>query len=119
MPALPFSQAMTASQRGLNPLSGWQYEYVPAAWAGGAVCKLLTRTTGAAGTVLMSVSSGSQTIQERAPVQSGGTAGVTPSELNTAPLLWYAAPGDRLKLAIDETAAATPTVDGIVVIEPA
>jgi hypothetical protein len=118
MPALPFSQALTASQLGFNPLSGWQYEYVPQAWINGAVVKLLVRTTGAAGTVLMVVTSGSQSIQERSPVQVGGTAGVIPSELNTAPLLWMAAPGDRLKLSIDETAAATPTVDGLIVIEP-
>lgn len=119
MPSLPFSAALAANQRGFNPLSGWQYEYVPAAWAGGAVVKLLMRTTGAAGNVQVAVSSGSQTIQERAPMQVGGTAGVTPAELNTAPVIWFAAPGDRLKLAIDETAALTPTVDGLVVIEPA
>ena len=118
MPSLPFSQALTASQLGFNPLSGWQYEYVPAAWARGAAVSLLVRTTGAAGTVRMQVSSGSQTIQERSPVQVGGTAGVTPSPLNSAPLTFVAAPGDRLKLAIDETAAATPTVDGLIVIEP-
>jgi hypothetical protein len=114
MPALPFSQALTASQRGYNPVSGWQYEYLPYP----CVVKLLTRTTGAAGTVLMTVYSGSQTIQERAPMQVGGTAGVTPSDLNTPALTFIAAAGDRLKLSIDETAAATPTVDGIIYVEP-
>ena len=29
MPALIWSTAMTANQLGLNPLAGWQYEYVP------------------------------------------------------------------------------------------
>jgi hypothetical protein len=67
----------------------------------------------------MTVYSGTTTIQERAPVQTGGTAGLTPSELNTTPLVFMAAPGDRLKLAIDEVAAATPTVDGIIIAEPA
>lgn len=112
MPALPWSTAMTANQLGLNPLSGWQYEYVP--WR--AVVKLLVRatTTGAR----MTVYAGSQTIQERAPVQGGGTAGVTPSELNTPALTFIAQPGDRLKLAIDEVAAGTPTIDGIIYIEP-
>jgi hypothetical protein len=66
----------------------------------------------------MTVYSGSQTIQERAPMQVGGTAGVTPSDLNTPALTFIAAAGDRLKLSIDETAAATPTVDGIIYVEP-
>jgi len=114
MPSLPFTQALTASQRGFNPLSGWQFEYAP--WP--AVVSVLTAHTGAAGTVEMGVTTGSQTIQERAPMQAGGVAGVTPSPLNNAPLTFIAAAGDRIKLSIDETAAATPTVDGLVQIEP-
>lgn len=115
MPSFPFSQALTANQLGFNPLSGWQYEYVP--FPTGAVVKLLVRATTTG--VRMTVYSGAGTIQERAPVQGGGTAGVTPSELNTTPTVWLASPGDRLKLAIDEVAAGTPTVDGIIIIEPA
>jgi hypothetical protein len=118
MPALPFTQALTPNQLGFNPLSGWQYEYVPAEW-GSAVVSLLMRSDGAANNVRATVYSGSQTIQERAPMQVGGTAGVTPSPLNTAPTTWIARGGDRLKLSIDETAGVTPTVDGLVVIEPA
>lgn len=116
MPSLPFSTAMTANQLGLNPLSGWQYEYVPATWPRGAACELLVRatTTGAR----MTIYSGSQTIQERAPVQGGGTAGTTPSPLNTPVASWVAMPGDRLKLSIDEVLGGTPTVDGIIVVEP-
>ncbi len=114
MPSLPFTQALTASQRAFNPLSGWQFEYAP--WP--AAVSVMVDTTGAAGTVEMSVTTGSQTIQERAPVQAGGTAGVTPSQLNNAPLTFIAQPGDRLKLSIDETAAATPTVNGLIQIEP-
>lgn len=119
MPSLPFSTVLTANQVGANPLNGWQYEYVPAAWGRGAVVSILTNTTGAARTVQMGVSSGSQTIQERSPVQVGGTDGVIPSPLNNAPLVFVAMPGDRLKLAIDELAGATPTVNGLVQIEPA
>lgn len=116
MPSLVTSDAMTANQLGFNPLSGWQYEYVPAAWAAGAAVQLLVRatTTGAR----MAIYSGSQTIQERSPVQGGGTAGNTPSELNTPATTWIAMPGDRLKLQIDEVAAGTPTIDLMIVIEP-
>lgn len=116
MPAFPFSQALTANQTGFNPLTGWQYEFIPMAYARGAAIKLLTRATTTG--VRMTVFSGGQTIQQRSPVQGGGTAGVTPSELNTSPVVWIAAPGDRVILQYDEVAAGTPTVDGIVFVEP-
>jgi hypothetical protein len=51
-------------------------------------------------------------------VQGGGTAGVTPSELNTQPADFIAAPGDRLLILNDEVAAGTPTVDGVLILEP-
>jgi hypothetical protein len=116
MPALPFSQALTANQLGFNPLSGWQYEFVPIAYSRGAAVSLLLRstTTGARVTVL----AGGQVIQERSPIQGGGTAGVTPSPLNTTPLSFIANPNDRIKLLIDEVAGGTPTIDGLVQLEP-
>lgn len=116
MPALRFSQALTANQLGYNPLTTWQYEYVPAGYVNGAVVKLIDRatTTGVRKTIF----SGAQTIVQRSPVQGGGTAGVTPSELNSTPDTWIAQPGDRIILQYDEVAAGTPTVDGIVQIEP-
>jgi hypothetical protein len=113
MPQFPFSQALTANQVGFNPLSGWQYEYLP--WP--ASCILLVRATGT-GTVRITVFTGSETIQERTPMQTGGTAGVTPSELNTAAIAWQAAAGDRLKLVIDEGSGLTPTVDGVIIANP-
>ena len=112
MPQFPFSQAMTANQLGLNPLSGWQYEFLP--WPAHIILLIRSTTTGNRLTVF----SGSETIQERAPVQGGGTAGVTPSELNTAAISWQGAAGDRLKLVIDEVAAGTPTVDGLIIANP-
>src|SRR5437879_1723473 len=61
---------------------------------------------------------GSETIEERGPVQAGGTIGVTPAELNTPATSWQAAAGDRIKLLIDETLGGTPTVDGIIILNP-
>ncbi len=113
MPNFNFSTAMTANQLGLNPLSGWQYEYLP--WPASVILLIRSTTTGNRITVF----SGSETIQERTPVQAGGTAGVTPSELNTPAISFMGAAGDRLKLVIDEVAAGTPTVDGIVIVNPA
>lgn len=112
MPNLVFSQAMTANQAGLNPFSGWQYEYVPAP----SRIKILPRATTTG--VRITVYAGSDTIQERSPVQGGGTAGVTPSELNTPPIIFYAAAGDRLKANLDEVSGGTPTVDVLIVMDP-
>src|SRR5713226_8576530 len=105
MPQLVFSTALTANQLGLNPLSGWQYEFLP--WPAQII--LLLRSTDV--NLRATVYTGSETIQERAPIQAGGTAGFTPSELNTAPITWIAAAGDRIKVVIDNTTAGTPTVD--------
>jgi hypothetical protein len=113
MPNFNFSTAMTANQLGLNPLSGWQYEYLP--WPASIILLIRSTTTGNRITVF----SGSETIQERTPVQAGGTAGVTPSELNTPAISFMGAAGDRLKLVVDEVAGGTPTVDGIVIVNPA
>lgn len=112
MPQFPFSTAMTANQLGLNPLSGWQYEYLP--WPAQVILLVRSTTTGNRITVF----SGSETIQERTPVQGGGTAGVTPSELNTPAISFQSAAGDRLKLVIDEVAGGTPTVDGVAIVNP-
>ncbi len=112
MPQLNFSQALTANQLGFNPISGWQYEYLP--WP--AQVLLLVRATDV--NERMTVYSGSETIMERSPVQGGGTAGTTPSELNTPAVAWQAAAGDRLKVVIDNTTAGTPTVDGIIIVNP-
>jgi len=116
MPSLTFSQALTANQLGYNPLDGWQFETIPYQYVRGAAVKLLVNCTDA--NARITVYSGSQTIQERSPVQGGGTAGTLPAELNTPPLVFLAGPGDRLKLAIDEVAGGTPTVNGVVVLEP-
>jgi hypothetical protein len=112
MPQLNFSQALTANQLGFNPASGWQYEYLPFA----ASVVVLVRATGVSSRI--TAYSGSETIQERSPIQGGGTAGTTPSELNTPAITWLAAAGDRIKFAIDEVSGLTPTVDGIVIVNP-
>lgn len=112
MPQLPFSTAFTANQLGVTPITGWQYEWVP--WPAHII--LLLRSTDV--NLRATVYSGSETIQERAPVQAGGTAGVTPSELNTPAVSWIAAANDRLKVVVDNVAAGTPTLDGLIIANP-
>ncbi len=120
MPQFVFSTAMTANQLGLNPLSGWQYEYLP--WPASALLLVRATTVGTRITTTVgtriTIFSGSETIRERTPIQGGGTAGVTPSELNTPADSWQSAGGDRLKLVIDEVAGGTPTVDGMIIVNP-
>lgn len=116
MPQLTFSNVMTANQLGYNPLSGWQFETVPYQYVRGAAVKVLSRSTDV--NVRITITSGSQTIQERSPVQGSGTAGLTPTDFTTSPALFVAGPGDRIKLSIDEVAGGTPTVDGLVILEP-
>jgi hypothetical protein len=112
MPQFPFSQALTASQLGFNPLQGWQYEWTP------YPCSLILLIRATGNSARLTLFSGSETVQERTPIQGGGTAGVTPSELNTTPVSFMAPGGDRLKLVIDEVSGLTPTVDGVVILNP-
>jgi hypothetical protein len=116
MPSLPISQALTANQQGFNPLLGWQYEIVPAAYRRGALVRIFLRAT--TNGVRLTVFSGSQTIQQRSPVQGGGTAGVTPTVFTTNAIEFRAQPGDRLIMQADEILAGTPTIDGVVNIDP-
>ncbi len=111
MPQLTISQSVPASAI-VNITSGWQYEYLP--WP--ARVKLLIKA--AVATLKVTVFSGSETIQEESPVSSGGTAGTTPAELNTAPIIWDAAAGDRLKINVRSTDAAAQTVDAIIYAFP-
>lgn len=113
MPQFPYSQALTANQLGFDPLTSWQYRYIP--WPRAAVSLLVRATTNG---VRLTVYSGAQTIQQRAPVQGGGTAGVTPSYLNTQPIQWVAGGGDIILLQHDEVLAGTPTVDGLIIANP-
>jgi len=113
MPSFVFSTTLTANQLGVNPLSGWQYEYLP--WPAQVILLVRATATG----VNQTVYSGSETIVERSPLQAGGTIGVTPSELNTPAHSWIAGGGDRLKLLLDNTTGGTPTVDGIIIVNPA
>lgn len=116
MPSLIWSRAMTANQLGDTPLANWQYERVPNAYVRGAAVSILQRATTTG--VRTTVTNGSTTQQQRQPVQGGGTAGVTPSPLNTPVIDFIAAPDDFLLILNDEVSAGTPTVDGICTIEP-
>lgn len=107
---------MTANQAGYNPVTGWQFEFIPAAYRKGALVRIFAR--GTTGGIRLTCYSGSQTIQQRSPVQGGGTAGVTPTVFTTNPIEFVAAPGDRLILQFDEVLGGTPTLDAVLNVDP-
>ena len=111
MPSFYFSTLMVGNGSA-TPLDGWQYIYLP--WP--AEVKVLMRSTLVA--VVQTLTSGSETIVEESPVQAGGTIGVTPSPLNTPVIGWYGAAGDLLKIRLRETAGNTPTIDGVIEVNP-
>ncbi len=111
MPSFIYSQSVAAGAV-FNPLVGWQYAYLP--WP--AEVNVLSRATAIAMTQVYT--SGSETIVEESPVQAGGTAGVTPSPLNTPVQGWHAAAGDLLKLTFRNTSGAAITIDGIIEVVP-
>lgn len=113
MPNLTFSRSVAAGATDF-PLSAlaWAWESLPMPCG----VRILLRTTATG--VLARVASGSETIQDETPVQSGGTAGVTPSPLNTLPIEFLGAGGDRVAIAIRNTTGGALTVDGVVTVEP-
>ena len=111
MPSFIYSQSVAAGAV-FNPLVGWQYQYLP--WP--SEVNVLSRAAAVGMTQVFT--SGSETIVEESPVQAGGTAGVTPSSLNTPVQGWHAAAGDLLKLNYRNTTGAAVVVDGIIEVVP-
>jgi len=111
MPSFTFVQEVQNGET-FRPLDGWQYEYIP--WAGGVGVIANAVETG----VVITYTSGSETIVEESPLQSGGTEGIIPSALNTTPQGWQAAAGDRLKLNFRNTGIGPTFVQGIIEVEP-
>lgn len=111
MPRFPFTAAVAAGAT-YEPLSGWQYEYLPFP----ALVEVGMDATAVG--VVATVSSGSDTLQEESPVQAGGAAGVIPSKLNTDFLSDEAAAGDRLKIKARNTTGGPITVNGVIIVSP-
>jgi hypothetical protein len=113
MPSISFSRSIAAGAVD-TPIAAiaWAYEQLPYP----AQVRILVRTTAVG--VLAAVMAGSESIQDETPVQSGGTAGVTPSPLNTLPIEFVAGAGDRVSLRLRNTTAGALTVDGVVTVDP-
>jgi len=111
MPALTWSESIAAGAT-YRPLDGWQYEYVPM----GGTIEILHRAT--AVNLVSTITSGSDTLQERAPVPAGGTAGNTPSAFDVPAIVDQVAAGDRLKIQYENPTAGAITVDGVINYSP-
>ena len=104
MPVRNFYNGNIAANSAVEPLSGWQYEYLPFP----AMVAIGMRHDGAANSLVATVSSGSDVLMEESPVNAGGTDGVFPTDLELD-LVDEAMAGDRLKIRARETAGAATT----------
>lgn len=114
MPSFQGAPVLTASERGRDLLASWKYRYAPFR----GMVRMGINTTGAARTVECELTSGSDAVVQRSPVSVGGTAGVMPAPLNVPYFEFIVNPGDLIVAAIDELAAATPTVNFFIAIDP-
>ena len=108
MPNLTWTQSIAANTT-YEPLGGWQYEYSPTP---GSIT--IVHDADDAG-VVATISSGSDTLQERSPVSSGGSPSTLPSSLNQLPVEDMVAAGDRLKILYENTTGGAITVNGTII----
>lgn len=112
MPTLTWTSSVAAGAT-YEPLNGWQYEYIP---FGGAI-RILTDATAVG--VVVTITSGSDTLQERSPVSAGGTAGVLPSSLDVPEVTDMVGSGDRQKILYENTTGGAITINGFIEYQPA
>lgn len=112
MPQLTWVEDVAAGAV-FRPLDGWQYLYVPF----GGIIKI--NHNAAAVGMVATITTGSDTLQERSPVDAGGTAGVIPSDLTTPPIVDEVAAGDLLKIQYENTTVAAIFVQGMIDYTPA
>ena len=105
MPKLAWSQSIAAGAIFL-PLTTWQYQYVPI----GGIISLLHRADGVG--LVVTVTTGSETLQERSPVSAGGVAGQIPSGFDVPALVDEVAGGDLVKIQYENTTVGAVNIDG-------
>jgi len=107
MPSFTWSQSIAAGAT-FNPIDGWNYEFAPRP----GIVKYIHRATLVG--LVATITSGSDQLLQEAPVPAGGTAGVTPSEFNVAPIVDAVAAGDRQAVRYRNPTAGAIVVDGII-----
>lgn len=103
----PWTQLIAAGGT-FNPLLVFDYETPDA----DAVIVVTERATAVG--LRSSVKSASDSLKPEGPVQSGGTAGVTPSPLNTTPFVGRAPRSRKLSINYSNPTGGGITVDGLI-----
>jgi len=111
MANLTWAQSVAAGAT-FTPLNGWQYEYAPF----GGTIEIVHDATAVG--MVATITSGSDTLQERSPVSAGGAVGVMPSALDRLPVVDEVAAGDRLKILYENTTGAAVSVEGTCIYTP-
>jgi hypothetical protein len=111
MPSFTWSQSIAAGGTFL-PLDNWQYQYAPYP----CLIEIFHNTTATG--IVVTITSGSDTLQEESPISGGGTAAVLPARLNTEPVTDKAAAGDLIKIRYRNTSAGALTVNGLINLTP-
>lgn len=106
-----WSQAITTGST-FNPLTDWQYETPDF----DGMIEVFSRATAVG--LLVTISSAGDTLQQESPVQAGGTAGTTPSRLNTEPVVGRAAKFQKVRIGYRNPTGGTITVDGQIILTP-
>lgn len=109
--SFPFSQLIAAGAT-FDALTTWKYETPDRA----CMVELFERATAVG--LLSRFSSAGQDIKQDSNVQSGGTAGVTPSRLNTDPYTGDAPANQKLSAFYRNPTGGGITVDGLVNLIP-
>lgn len=95
-----------------NPLTDFQYEQPPFP----AMVEIFQRATAVG--LLVTISSGGQTLQQESPVQAGGTAGSTPARLSTEGTVGKADPSQKVRIGYRNPTGGAITIDGLLVMTP-
>lgn len=106
-----WSQSIAAGAT-FNPLTDWQYETPDFP----GMVEIFSKATAVG--LVETISSAGETLKQESPVQSGGTAGITPSRLNTEPVVGRAAPLQKIRVGYRNPTGGAITVDGQIILSP-
>jgi hypothetical protein len=107
----PWSQSIAAGAT-FNPLTDWQYETPQFP----GMLEVFSRATAVG--LVETISSAGDTLKQEGPVQAGGTAGTTPSRLNTEAVVGRAQAGQKIRIGYRNPTGGAITVDGIIIVTP-
>lgn len=106
-----WSQSIAAGAT-FNPLTDWQYETPDFQ----GMIEVFSRATAVG--LVETISSAGETLKQESPVQAGGTAGLTPSRLNTEPVVGRAAQLQKIRVGYRNPTGGAITIDGQIILTP-